>query len=275
MNTSPIESAAVPAQEHDASHEFIGRWHDLISTTNWDKGRIISEWRAALMDAGSPPSAYGDEAWSNLVGNVTPQHVGRLRRVYDRFESDRVSYEGLYWSHFCAALEWDDAEMWLEGALQNGWSISQMRRKRWETLGSIPADEPQTSDIVVTEAAEENLVGPDDFREEADLPPELQLDSEPVVVEDDTPTSANTASSNRGTAAAANDSAHIYSGDQNPVGKFVQSFDELTDLPADLSEAFEQYKLVILRHKESGWDQVSQADMLASLEALKAMVVSA
>ena len=120
------------------SAEYIGRWNELISTTNWDKGRIICDWRDALIAAQAPPLEYSDEAWSKLVGNVTPQHVGRLRRVYQRFDNDRDSYDGLYWSHFCAALEWEDAEMWLEGAIQNEWSISQMRRQRWETLGARP-----------------------------------------------------------------------------------------------------------------------------------------
>jgi len=47
---------------------------------------------------------------------------------------DSSQYEGLYWSHLQAALDWDDAEMWLEGAIQNQWSVSQMRGQRWETL---------------------------------------------------------------------------------------------------------------------------------------------
>ncbi|MEM8679992.1 MAG: hypothetical protein AAGF97_11615, partial [Planctomycetota bacterium] len=59
------------------------------------------------------------------------------------------------------------------------------------------------------------------------------------------------------------------------AGKFVHSFDDLTDLPADLTSAFEQYKQVILHHKEAGWEKVSQADMLSSLESLKALVTSA
>ena len=34
----------------DATSEvFLGRWNRLISTTNWEKGRIILEWRQALI----------------------------------------------------------------------------------------------------------------------------------------------------------------------------------------------------------------------------------
>src|SRR5262245_1921842 len=101
-----------------ASPPYIGRWNHLVSTTNWEKGRIIAQWRDALLAEGAPAAHSSDEAWSRLVGGVTGQHAGRLRRVYQRFGQVYEGYEGLYWSHFQAAVEWDDAEMWLEGAVQ-------------------------------------------------------------------------------------------------------------------------------------------------------------
>ena len=69
------------------------------------------------------------------MGGVTPQHVGRLRRVFERFGETHDQYAGLYWSHFQAALDWPDAEMYLEGAVQNDWSVAQMRNERWEAMG--------------------------------------------------------------------------------------------------------------------------------------------
>ena len=113
-----------------ASEVFLGQWKRLVSTTNWDKGRIIYEWRQALIETGAAQGEYSDEAWSQRVASVTPQHVGRLRRVFERFAQVRESYDGLYWSHFQAALDWPDAEMWLEGAVQSDWSISEMRAAR-------------------------------------------------------------------------------------------------------------------------------------------------
>ena len=35
-----------------AATEYVGRWNRLVSTTNWEKGRIICEWREALRQAG-------------------------------------------------------------------------------------------------------------------------------------------------------------------------------------------------------------------------------
>ena len=108
----------------EASETYLGQWNTW-SAPNWE--------RAALSSSGGPPSRKGatseeftDEAWSRRVGNVSPQHVGRLRRAYDPSCRAHPRYPGLYWSHFQAGLDWDDAEMWLEGAVQNRWPISEL-----------------------------------------------------------------------------------------------------------------------------------------------------
>src|SRR5687768_1609111 len=138
-----------------ASQPYLGRWNKLVSTTNWEKGRIVVEWRQALASQGLPVTEFSDDVWSRLAGGVTSQHVGRLRRVYQRFGAVQKQYRGLYWSHFQAALDYADAEMWLEGAVQNGWSVAEMREKRWETLGKIEADRPQAVDVVSSETDED------------------------------------------------------------------------------------------------------------------------
>ena len=143
------------------SEQFLGQWKRLVSTTNWEKGQIIHAWRKALRGSGAPPADYADEAWARRVGHVTPQHVGRLRRAFERFGAVREDYPGLYWSHFQAALDWQDAEMWLEGAVQSDWSIADMRQKRWETLGA----DAQAADEA---AAEESAAPWDDDAEPAD-----------------------------------------------------------------------------------------------------------
>ncbi|MFM7929084.1 MAG: hypothetical protein ACKO9Q_15360, partial [Pirellula sp.] len=111
------------------------------------KGRIIAQWRAALIASGVPANQYSDEAWATRVGHVTCQHIGRLRRVYDRFGETYGEYPKLYWTHFWAAIDWDDAELWLEGASRSRWSISKMCRMRAE---SMQLADGQTIDSVVT-----------------------------------------------------------------------------------------------------------------------------
>lgn len=270
--TATLQIDDTPIDE--TSQPFVGRWNRLISTSNWEKGRIIQDWRDALIAADEPSTEYSDDAWSQRVGGVTGQHVGRLRRVYERFGETYEKYDGLYWSHFQAALDWDDAEMWLEGAIQNTWSVSRMRRQRWETLGSVPADEPQPQDIVVSEVDEDV---------------DASIEQSPVdPIEDDSIT-ASYAEVQGPTAEGPDfgdemqpgvtgavfgeDGAVIYSDDEDTI-PFVRPFENLAELPDDLAEAFDAFKLAILRHKADDWQQISRDDTLASLDALKELVLA-
>jgi len=256
-----------------ASQPFVGQWNQLISTTNWEKGRIILDWREAFIEAGAPAVEYSDEAWSRRVGNVTGQHVGRLRRVYQRFGSAREQYDGLFWSHFQAALDWEDAEMWLEGAVQNSWSVSQMRRTRWETLGAVEADRPRDEDIVVSEVDED--VEPSLDRANDDLKSSTArgdrqsspLHEGPDFGDEDAPADAKSGSTISGASIYADD-------DARETIEFVRPFENLGELPDDLAEAFDAFKLAILHHKQEGWEQISRDDVLASLDALKELALA-
>ena len=102
----PIQDENVDQEVVDRkSQPFVGRWERLVSRTNWEKGRIIQQWRETLIAAGAPAVEYSDEAWSQRVKGVTGQHVGRLRRVALRFGGVFPKYKGLHWSHFQAAIE--------------------------------------------------------------------------------------------------------------------------------------------------------------------------
>ncbi len=268
------QDSAQDVPNEEASQPFVGRWNQLVSTTNWEKGAIITQWREELADAGASPAEQSDEAWSRLVGGVTGQHVGRLRRVYERFGQVYTDYSGLYWSHFHAALDWDDAEMWLEGAIQSEWSVSQMRRTRWETLGQDETPAPSDADVVTGELDE-------DFEpalKEQPLPPTI----EGTIAEVETATPASRATKPDSTSAADDASsedddegASIYAteGDE-ATAAFVRPFENLGELPDDLADAFEAYKLAILRHKADDWKQISKDDILASLEALKELALA-
>ena len=269
---SPPADAAAP-QLDAASQPFVGRWNALVSTTNWEKGRIIHQWREALIAAEAPVAEYSDEAWSRRVGGVTGQHVGRLRRVYERFGEVYADYEGLYWSHFQAALDWPDAEMWLEGGLQNGWSVSQMRRTRWETLGAVEADKPRDDDIITGELDEDFAPPPDEPPDDDKLKTtfaEVQgpAPEGPDFGDDDAPSSPAAATHSE-------DGASIYADDdERETIEFVRPFESLAELPDDLAEAFEAFKLAILRHKTESWQQISRDDVLASLDALKELALA-
>jgi hypothetical protein len=244
----------------ETSGEYVGRWNHLVSTTNWEKGRIIYQWRQALLQAGAPVAECTDETWAQQVGSVTPQHVGRLRRVYERFGDMFQQYPGLYWSHFYTALDWPDAEMWLEGAMQNNWSISQMRHQRWEALGASPELKPQESEIFLTET---------------------DVDDAPAVDLSLPETISATLGEVRDTAARTKPPSDSAPFDNNEAGAFESAtpqaesaalfrpFENLPEMPSDLNEAFELFKLAIISHKLTGWREIALDDVLAILDALK------
>ena len=260
---APLDESLVTA-----SQPFVGQWSRLVSTTNWEKGRIIVAWREALVAQGLPVTEYSDEAWSRLVGGVTGQHVGRLRRVYQRFGGARESYPGLYWSHFQASLDWNDAEMWLEVATRSGWSVAQMREQRWTTLGKLEADRPSQLDAVNTELDE-------------DAEPARSRDASRAITGEysevtgphydgpdfgDEPT--------RSTRHGDNDADWLDGAPSVPPVELVRPFEDLPELPDDLAEAFDAMKLAILHHKRDGWTKIAERDVLRTLDALKTLATA-
>ncbi len=264
-----------PETEFDeASEPFLGQWQRLISSTNWEKGRIISDWRGALIEAGAHPTEYSDEAWAKRAGGVTAPHVGRLRRVFDRFGKDHESYPGLYWSHFLAALDWEDAPLWLEGAMRSGWSISQLRDQRWEANGGDPKSKPNAAEVVDVEV-DEDVVMPAQGGGRSNYD-----DSEPDGVSagpsyegpdfgDEDDISAARGSDPTGTTQATVEEPEA---DAEAKPDLIQPFRNLPELPADLNDAVESFKLAILRHKATGWDAVKAEDVVRYLVGLRMLV---
>lgn len=257
------ESTPQPSLADETSAPFEGRWHRLESTTNWERGRIIFEWRQALIAAGAQPYQYSDEAWSKRVGGVTPQHVGRLRRVHERFAAQRDDFPGLYWSHFQAALDWDDAEMWLEGAVQNGWTVAEMRDQRQQTLATTGAAAThdqylaaEANDQYLAAEANAAQAAAERARPAAEMSGSVPAEGEPWPPP---PTW---------------DVAEVYqpgSGENIP-GPHPPA--ALPELPPDLAEAFDLFKLAILRHKLANWSEVSAAQVCAALDWLRRLALN-
>jgi hypothetical protein len=270
----PLAPATIAGSESaEMAGRFVGQWRRLVSTTNWEKGRIICQWREALELAGEPATSYSDEAWSQLVGGVTSQHVGRLRRVFQRFGAVYDQYNGLYWSHFQAGLDWEDAEMWLEGAILNGWSVSQMRGKRWETLGHL-GDPPQ--DEIARDEDDDPLDG-----EAASVAGSAVAPFSTPSLDQSKPTSERSRSV---------DASKAEIGEAPPDGALEHEPDsaappapaktrqalsvDVDDLPGDLADAFEQFKLAIIAHRRSGWRETTPAAVIECLDALRELTLA-
>ncbi|MDR0338474.1 MAG: hypothetical protein LBI18_15490 [Planctomycetaceae bacterium] len=270
----------------ELSNPYVGNWNTLVSQTNWEKGVLILNWRQAMIAAECPHGAYSDEAWARRVGNVSSQHVGRLRRVTERFGKKANDYPNLYWSHFQAALDWDDAELWLEGAVQNHWSVAQMRVQYWETVGAPEGQKPREEDIFTGEFEEEVFVRNETFAAErrvqekdrtepkiseigaADIVEGFGSDnSPPFDISDEKPKKKESKKIKN------------KSIDENYSGistgeLLATTLKDFSDIPTDLAEAFETLKVAILNHKLAGWREVPPAKLTKLLETFKALIHS-
>jgi hypothetical protein len=255
------------------AEQFVGQWNQLVSTTNWEKGHIICQWREALMTSGAAVTEYSDDAWAQLVGGVTSQHVGRLRRVSQRFGEACDQYQGLYWSHFQAALEWDDAEMWLEGAIRSEWSISQMRGKRWETLGTPPEQqqaetEADQLDVGLETEPETTVMSASADGSVRETPAATSKSStvQPiatgVVASEETKSSANESPASTATPTPAQTS------------KRLRLKVDVEELPDDLAEAFEAFKLAIIAHRREDWSETTPEVVVECLDALRELALA-
>lgn len=252
----PVE----PNQLVEATSEiFVGEWNRLVSTTNWEKGRIIFEWRQALVESSAPVQAYSDETWARRVGGVSSQHVGRLRRVHERFAATRTTYPTLYWSHFQAALDWNDAELWLEGARLEGWSVAEMRARRWEAHGAPAELKPREEEIVAAELDE-------DFLAEANAAAALGADPSDLPAIDRAAEDAGADDDSVGEQEPSADDSPAYDDERVPAA--TASLAGFSNLPDDLLESFEACKLAIVRHRLAGWADVTPATVISALEAL-------
>ncbi len=247
----------------ELAEPFVGQWNGLISTTNWEKGRIIAQWREALIDSGSDATEYSDEAWTRRVGGVTSPHVGRLRRVYDRFFETYESYKGLFWSHFLAALDWDDAPLWLEGATKEQWSVAKMREQRWQAHGAVESNRPTSSQIIEVDTDEDVTLPAQGGGRTKEYGDDSGIESGPTYEGADFGEEEELLSlsgSGPGSASGA-------VSDEGEMPPIVQPFAGLAPLPDDLSDATETFKLAILRHKTAGWKDVDAETVEKYLQA--------
>lgn len=286
---APWEDASNRVAESIAD-PFVGRWNRLISSTNWEKGRIISQWRGALIEAGAAATEFSDEAWAKRVGGVTASHVGRLRRVYDVFGDSHETYQGLFWTHFLIALDWDDAPLWLEGAVQSGWSVSQMRTQRWEASGGQEQDRPSSADPATNDLDEdfdEAVMGEASGKKDEKAFTQPGQGGGSTKEYGDGPNAIGSGPGIEGPDFGDEESLNRLSDDfhQNAAPgqparddqsetppPLVQPFAGLPELPNDLADAVELMKLAVLRHKTAGWKEIGADVVLQYLNAFNILV---
>jgi hypothetical protein len=147
-------SSSAVANETESS--VIQRAQAALSHCNWEVGECAAIWTKRFARGRT------DADFAVLVG-LSPDQVYQRRRVWETFADVRASYTSLKWSHFYAAISWDDAAECLQWAEDIQATVAEMkawrRAQRGEDLSQAADEEPYSlllGETVAVKSPEEN-----------------------------------------------------------------------------------------------------------------------
>lgn len=122
-----------------SEQELIVIAQEAVSQCNWTVGECAAQWTVKFARGRT------DADFANLV-HLSPDQVFQRRRVWETFGDVREQYSNLKWSHFYAAVAWDDAAECLQWADEIQSTVAEMkawrRAQRGEDLTLPGEDEP-------------------------------------------------------------------------------------------------------------------------------------
>ena len=129
-------SAEVVREETEAS--LIARAQVAVSRCNWEVGECAALWTRRFARGRT------DADFAALV-SLSADQVYQRRRVWETFGDVSGNYSTLKWSHFYAAINWDDAAECLQWADDVQAGVAEMkawrRAQRGEDLSTPAMDE--------------------------------------------------------------------------------------------------------------------------------------
>ncbi|HEY0982032.1 MULTISPECIES: hypothetical protein [unclassified Schlesneria] len=129
-------SAEVVREETEAS--LIARAQVAVSRCNWEVGECAALWTKRFARGRT------DADFAALV-SLSADQVYQRRRVWETFGDVSSNYSTLKWSHFYAAINWDDAAECLQWADDVQAGVAEMkawrRAQRGEDLSTPAVDE--------------------------------------------------------------------------------------------------------------------------------------
>ncbi|MGQ0637087.1 MAG: hypothetical protein ACT4QC_20960 [Planctomycetaceae bacterium] len=117
----PKGPATSPAPETE--DQLVAIAQEAVSHCRWVVGECASKWTERYARGRT------DADFAALIG-VTADQVYQRRRVWEAFAGVREQYPALKWSHFYAALAWDDAADCLRWAADMQATVAEMRAWR-------------------------------------------------------------------------------------------------------------------------------------------------
>lgn len=112
-----------PQVREESESKLIHRSQVAISRANWEIGECACQWTKRFARGRT------DADFAPLV-SLTADQVYQRRRVWETFADVHQNYPNLLWSHFFAALDWDDANECLQWADDVQAGVSEMKAWR-------------------------------------------------------------------------------------------------------------------------------------------------
>lgn len=124
-------------EEFASFEELVARLIELLQAqedAKWEMGDLLLLGRAK----------FGGRGYARAVATelgCSARHVERLMRTAHVFPPE-ARVPDLSWSHHEIAARTQDAERWLNAAVENGWSVRQLQQAIREAEGREVADAP-------------------------------------------------------------------------------------------------------------------------------------
>jgi hypothetical protein len=136
---SKVDATLPPGEETE--EQLINTALEAVSQCRWVVGECAARWTQRYARGRT------DADFALLIG-ISPDQVYQRRRVWEAFGAIRGDFRSLKWSHFYAALNWDDALECLRWSEEMQATVAEMRAWR----------RAQRGEDLTVEAAEDDAV---------------------------------------------------------------------------------------------------------------------
>lgn len=127
---------------HDETEEqLVTRAQEAVSLCRWVVGECASKWTQRYARGRT------DGDFAVLIG-LTGDQVYQRRRVWESFAALRDDFPRLKWSHFYAALNWDDSRDCLSWAEETRSTVAEMRAWRRAQRGEDLSIDPTEDETI-------------------------------------------------------------------------------------------------------------------------------